>query len=156
MSCLNLRNKVCFLLIRSVPFSALKKWYLLWWAWFYLEMRFCGSCLLFVWDLGGDLFVSVLFFSHSWDSHFESVSGTKVLSLNEKCMQESLPIWNFNEFGGSNVMRFCQMWTEITDRILKEALRSTYFSVSIWKQPEVCDLWRHWRVTWRNTLIFPD
>lgn len=89
---------------------------------------------------GGCLFLFCFFLLVR--SHLESVSGTIVLSLNEEHMQGSLPMWNFNELSGSNVMRFCQMWTEIAYRILKEALRPTAFSASIWKQPGVCDLWR--------------
>lgn len=50
-----------------------------------------------------------------------------MLSLNEKCMKETQPMLNFNELGGSNVMKLCQMLTEIIDRILKEAFKSQPF-----------------------------
>lgn len=47
-----------------------------------------------------------------------------MLSLNEKCMQETLPLLNFNQLGGSNDMKLCQMLTEIIGRILQEAFKS--------------------------------
>lgn len=42
-------------------------------------------------------------------------------------MQKTQPMLNFNELGGSNVMKLCQMLTEIIDRILKEAFKSQPF-----------------------------
>lgn len=42
-------------------------------------------------------------------------------------MQKTQPMLNFNELGGSNVMKLCQMLTEIIDRILREAFKSQPF-----------------------------
>lgn len=88
-----------------------------------------GVCSGFGVVFGGCLFLFCFFLLLR--SHLESVSGTVVLSRNEEHMQGSLPMWNSNELSGSNVMRFCQMWTEIAYRILKEAPRPAAFSASI-------------------------
>lgn len=50
-----------------------------------------------------------------------------MLSLNEKCMQDTQPMLNFNELGSSRVIKLCQMLTEIIDRIHKEAFISQPF-----------------------------
>lgn len=50
-----------------------------------------------------------------------------MLSLNEMYMQENQPMLNFNELGGSNVMKLCQMLTKIIDRIVNKAFKSQPF-----------------------------
>lgn len=50
-----------------------------------------------------------------------------MLSVNEKRMQETQPMLNFNELSGSNVMKLCQMLTEITDRILRKLSNHSLF-----------------------------
>lgn len=54
-----------------------------------------------------------------------------MLSVNEKCMQGAQLLLNFNELCGSNVMKLCQMLTEIKSKIHMELSQITASSVSI-------------------------
>lgn len=55
----------------------------------------------------------------------------QVLSVNEKCMQGTQLLLNFNELCGSNVMKLCQMLTEIKGKIHMELSQITALSVNI-------------------------
>lgn len=60
------------------------------------------------------------------------VSGdVQPLSINEKCMQDTQAVLNFNELCGSNVMKLCQMLTEIKGKIHMEPSQITALSVNI-------------------------
>lgn len=54
-----------------------------------------------------------------------------MLSVNEKCMQGAQLLLNVNELRGSNVMKLCQMLTEIKSKIHMELSQITASSVSI-------------------------
>lgn len=55
----------------------------------------------------------------------------QVLSVNEKCMQGSQLLLNFNELCGSNVTKLCQVLTEIKGKIHMELSQITNLSVNI-------------------------
>lgn len=88
---------------------------MLWCAYFYFEIRL-GLERGLGFSIGGEgcfgylcVFVLSFCFFSLLRASFESVSEREVLSLDEKCMQDSLAMWNFNERGVSDVMKFCQM-----------------------------------------------
>lgn len=55
----------------------------------------------------------------------------QVLSVNEKCMQGTQLLLNFNELCGSNAMKLCQVLTEIKGKIHMELSQITVLSVNI-------------------------